>query len=64
MKPNYGISWSDESETEVTVQFHLQAPDIPQVAECETDDTDYRHFQNGAQLGKQSYLYQKGRNGL
>ncbi len=64
MKPNYSIFYSDESETEVTVQFHLQAPDIPQVAECETGDTDYRHFQNGVQLGKQSYLYQKGRNGL
>ena len=56
--------WSDESETEVIVQFQPHIPDIPQVAKDETGDTDYRHFQNGAQLGKQSYLNQKGRNGL
>lgn len=56
MKPNYGISWSDESETEVTVQFHLQAPDIPQVAECETDDTDYQPFPKWSSTWKAELL--------
>jgi hypothetical protein len=42
VKPIYGIFWSDESETEVIVQFQPHIPDIPQVAASETGDTDFR----------------------
>ena len=44
VKPNYGTFWSEENETEMTVQFHQQTPDIPLVAESETGDTELRHF--------------------
>ena len=42
VKPNYSIFWSDESETEMIVQFQPHIPDIPQVAASETGDTDIR----------------------
>ena len=44
MKPNYGMFWSDNSETEMTVQFHLQTPDNPLVAESETVILNYDIF--------------------
>ena len=36
--------WSDNSETEMTVQFHLQTPDNPLVAESETVILNYDIF--------------------
>ena len=44
MKPNYGTFWSEENETEMIVQFHLQTPDIPLVAESETVILNYDIF--------------------
>ena len=41
VKPNYGMFWSDDSETEMIVQFHLQTPDIQLAAENETVILNY-----------------------
>jgi len=44
VKPNYGTFWSEENETEMTVQFHQQTPNIPLVAESETVILNYDIF--------------------
>ena len=36
------IFWSDENETEVIVQFHMQTPEKTEVTVSETGDTDIR----------------------
>ena len=41
VKPNYGMFLSDDSETEMIVQFHLQTPDIQLAAENETVILNY-----------------------
>ena len=41
VKPNYGMFWSEDSETEMIVQFHLQTPDIQLAAENETEILNY-----------------------
>ena len=44
VKPNYGMFRSDDNETEMIVQFHLQTPDTLEVAESETGDTELRQL--------------------